>query len=72
MICMEMSGNGVRINGTLTIMVLLLMVVPGKLEVALLESFGAAAGTVIPRIAGRHYATGSFPPTAAATSVSAS
>ena len=70
MICMEMSGNGVRISGMKTIMGLLQMEVPGKVEVAQTGLTGAAAGSATPGSAGRRSATSTFPSSATAASVS--
>jgi hypothetical protein len=61
MTCMEMSGNGVRIGSMITIMVLLLMAVHGKVEAALSGFYGAAAGTTSPGLAGLRPATGTIP-----------
>jgi len=42
---MEISRNGVRINGTIIMMLLPLMEVPGKMEVALIEFAEVACST---------------------------
>lgn len=53
MIYMAMSMNGCRISGTLIIMALPPMEVPGKVEALLTGLFGAAPGTSSPSFAGR-------------------
>ncbi len=53
MICMGMSGNGFRINGTKTITVPFVMAVHGKKELAPIVSLVGEAGTVIPIPAAR-------------------
>lgn len=72
MICMEMSGNGVRIISMITMMGLLLMGVCGKVEVAPSVFSGAVAGASTPGSAGQRAAMGASPASAAATSVSVS
>ena len=71
MTCTEMSGNGVRISGMITMMLLLQTVVLGKVEAALTVLSGAAAGATSPGAAVQLAASGSTPTTTTA-SVSAS
>ena len=73
MICTEMSGNGARINFIAVILVPLLMGVHGKVDAALPEYFGAAAGTTsAPGTFDQRSATGIIPITAFSTSGSVS
>jgi len=62
-----MCGNGCRMNGMIPIMVLRMMVVPRKMELAL-TGIVVAAGSTMPRTAGRLAATTTSQATATSTS----
>ena len=53
MICMVMSKNGFRISGIVTMNVLLLMAVLGRMKAALPGSVAAVAGSATPIAAGQ-------------------
>jgi hypothetical protein len=74
MICTEMSGNGVKITGTVTIMTLRLMAARGWIYPlqARSASSAAAVGATSPSIAGRRIASSTRPASASTFSVSAS
>jgi hypothetical protein len=72
MTCMGMSGNGVRMSGIETMMVLLQMEGHGKVEVPPPEFTGVAAGNAMPCSAGLRIASSSVPSTTATSLVSVS
>ena len=72
MTCMEMSTNGVRTVTIQIMMVLRLMEVPGKMDIALSGLGEAAAGTTAPCTAGQRFATATTLTPASTSSVSAS
>ena len=65
---MVMFGNGFRTGGMMTMTLLQLTAVPGRVEVAQAVSSGAAAGSTTPGAADRLFAAATTPASAVAAS----
>jgi hypothetical protein len=72
MICMEMFGNGSKINGMIIIMMLLQTEKLGEVYLALIECFGVAAGAIVPGFVDQRSAAGTSPTSATKTLASVS
>lgn len=70
MICKGIYGNGFKTSGMIIMKVLLLMVMLGKMEVAIFVWYVVAAGTNMPGTAGQLPALGASPTATASASVS--